>query len=99
MSYDGTISAKLDACAAQWKDIKLAMKAKSESDEENVKRVMQLMEKGDANAFYQLGGYYGQGILGLPQDEAKANELYLKAGELGCAEAYYNLGNSYNNGR
>ena len=67
----------------------------AESVEENVKRVMQLMEKGNANAFSQLGGYYGQGILGLPQDEAKANELYLKAGELGCAEAYYNLGNSY----
>ena len=30
--------------------------------------------------------------MGMPQDRAKANELYLKAGELGCAEAYYNLG-------
>ena len=28
----------------------------------------------------------------------KANELLLKAGELGCAEAYRNLGMSYNNG-
>ena len=28
----------------------------------------------------------------------KANELYLKAGELGCAVAYHNLGNSYYNG-
>ena len=35
----------------------------------------------------------------MPQDTVKANELLLKAGELGCALAYYNLGNSYANGR
>ena len=35
-------------------------------------------------------------LLGIvPQDWSKANELYLKAGELGCADAYFNLGNSY----
>jgi len=28
-----------------------------------------------------------------------ANRLYLKAGELGCAGAYYNLGGSYDQGR
>jgi uncharacterized protein len=42
-----------------------------------------------------LGGYYADGTRGMSQDRANANELYLKAGELGCAEAYYNLGNSY----
>ena len=56
------------------------------------------MEKGNADAFNQLADYYGKGTFGLPQDRAKANELYLKAGELGCAEAYYNLGNSYYSG-
>ena len=71
----------------------------AKSDEENVKRVNKLMEKGNADAFNQLGGYYGQGIMGMPQDWAKANELYLKAGELGCAGAYFNLGNSYSVGR
>ena len=35
---------------------------------------------------------------GYIQDRAKANELLLKAGELGCTEAYFNLGNAYNNG-
>ena len=40
MSYDGNISAKLDACAAQWKDIKLAMKAKAESDEEKAQQIL-----------------------------------------------------------
>ena len=29
----------------------------------------------------------------------KANELWLRAGKLGCSLAYFNLGNSYNNGR
>ena len=37
--------------------------------------------------------------MGLPQDWAKANELYLKSGELGCAAAYHNLGNHYRLGR
>ena len=32
------------------------------------------------------------------QDRNKAHELYLKAGELGCHEAYGNLGNSYDLG-
>ena len=35
----------------------------------------------------------------MPQDFAKATELYLRAGELGCAEAYFNLGVAYYNGR
>ena len=56
------------------------------------------MEKGNAEAFYQRGGHYVQGIHGLQQDMARANELYLKAGEIGCAGAYYNLGQSYNEG-
>ena len=71
----------------------------AESDEEDVNKTKKLMERGNANAFYMLASYYAQGILGLPQDEVRANELYLKAGELGCADAYYNLGNSYYYGR
>ena len=35
----------------------------------------------------------------MPHDRANANELYLKAGELGCALAYFNLGDAYDNGR
>ena len=34
----------------------------------------------------------------MPQDLAKANELFCRAGELGWAEAYCTLGCSYNNG-
>ena len=69
------------------------------SDEEEVKRIMKLMEKGNADAYYMLAGYYAEGTMGMPQNRAKANELYLKAGELGCASAYLNLGNSHFHGR
>ena len=68
-------------------------------DEEEVKRVKKLIEKGNAYALYQFGGYYADGILGLAQDEEKAIELWLKAGELGCADAYYNVGIAYDYGR
>ena len=34
----------------------------------------------------------------MPHDVAKANELWLRAGNLGCHEAYHNLGYSYSNG-
>ena len=67
---------------------------KARSDEEEAARAKKLMEKGNADAYYMLTGYYAGGKMGLPQDWLKANELYLKAGELGCAEAYFNLGNS-----
>ena len=69
------------------------------SGEEEVKKTKKLMERGNADAFNHLAGFYARGINGLPQDWAKANELYLKAGELGCADAHYNLGNSYYAGR
>ena len=39
--------------------------------------------------------YYAEGHMGMPQDRAKENELFLKAGELGCAYAYCNLGSAY----
>ena len=69
------------------------------SDKEEVERLKKLMEKGNADAFHHLAGLYGQGTMGMPPDMAKANELFLKAGELGCAGAYFNLGIMYSNGR
>ena len=68
------------------------------SDEEEIKRLKNLMDKGNGEAFHQLAGYHAWGRSGLPQDYQKANELWLKGGELGCAEAYYNLGVSYHQG-
>ena len=72
----------------------------AESDEEDVERVRKLVDAGNAFAIFQLAGYYAEGFPhGLPQDWEKTNELYLKGGELGCAQAYFNLGNQYDNGR
>ena len=65
---------------------------------EEVKRLQNLMESGNADAYHQLACYYANGRLGLQQDWVKANELWLKAGELGCANAYSRLGYSYANG-
>jgi len=65
------------------------------SNEEQIKRTKNLMDKGNAEAFKQLAGLYAQGRMGMPQDYQKANELLLKAGELGCADGYHNLGCSY----
>ena len=70
----------------------------SNSDEEEVERTKKLMKTGNAQAFYMLAGHYAQGIMGMPQDRSKANELCLKAGELGNAKAYFNLAVNYDNG-
>jgi len=72
----------------------------SDSDEEEMKRIQKLTDNKNAEAIHQLAGYYAEGgINELPQNWVKANELYLKAGELGCARGYFNLGNSYYHGR
>ena len=69
------------------------------SSDENITRLKKLVEADNSRAFYNLGGYYDSGINGMQRDMTKANELYLKAGELGCGEAYCNLGYFYINGR
>ena len=68
------------------------------SDEEGIERLAKLMDNGNADAYYQLAGYYAQAIKGMRQDWTKANDLWLKAGELGNAEAYCRLGSSYDTG-
>jgi len=68
------------------------------SDEEDIEKMKKLMDKGNTEATYLLAGYYATGSRDFPQDHQKANELYLKSGELGCAGGYNNLGVSYRNG-
>ena len=46
-------------------------------DEEVVRRLKKLTEKGNAKAFFQLAGLYGQGIMGMPQNRAKADLVLL----------------------
>ena len=62
--------------------------------DEDVERIKNLIEKGNVEAMYVLEGCYNDGSRGVTQNKAKANELWLKAGELGFAPAYYNLGSA-----
>ena len=69
------------------------------SDEERNRMLEKLAEKGNADAYNKLAVRYNHGTNGMQQDWVKANELWLKAGELGCAEAYCKLGCSYTIGQ
>ena len=71
----------------------------STSDEEGIERLKKRVEVGDANAIFTLGCNFAEGLFGLPRDRAKALELWQQAGELGCASAYFNIGNAYYIGR
>ena len=53
------------------------------------------MKKNYAGAFHVMGGFYMKGEKGFPRDLAKAREMFLKAGELGCSDAYGALADSY----
>ena len=67
------------------------------TDEEVRKREKKRIEANDPFAIYNLGMYY-RGRNGYPQDYTKALELWHKAGELGIAKAYVNIGVAYDNG-
>lgn len=69
------------------------------SNEEERRRLKNLMDKGSGEAIDALASLYRRGDYGLVQDDRKANELNLKAGELGCAGGYYNFGVAYAEGR
>ena len=74
-------------------------KSSSSTEKGIIKKGMRkLMDAGNGEAFNSFGMAYATGENGTPQDWVKANELYLKGGELGCADAYYNLANSYDDG-
>ena len=66
--------------------------------EESLKRLEKRMELNDAIATFNLGSMYRDGDYGLPRDQAKALELWHRAGELGSADAYYNIGIAYDTG-
>ena len=71
----------------------------SKSSEVTVRRIMKRVEVDDAYAICDLGLCYYNGERGLPQDRDKALELLHRAGELGSASAYYNIGHAYYRGR
>ena len=68
-------------------------------EEEGMKQIQKRVETDDAEAMNGLGYLYWRGSNGLPQDFAKALELWHRAAELGHAGAYNNIGNCYWYGR
>ena len=69
------------------------------SGEDLIPRYKKRIDLNDPIAVSALGDFYSRGLYGLQQNQAKALELYHQAGALGCAEAYYNIGIIYENGR
>jgi len=69
-----------------------------ESDEEANRRDKNRLEAGDPIEIFNHGMYYQNGRYGFPQDYTKALELFVQAGEFGYADAYCNIGNTYDNG-
>jgi TPR repeat protein len=65
------------------------------SDGEAVERIMKRVEADDAVAIHTLGCCHDAGERGMQQDYEKAVELWLRAGELGCAKSYNNVGGCY----
>ena len=68
------------------------------SEEEYIKWLKKRMEVGDAHGMNILGTCYYKGSLSLPRDYDKALKLWHRAGELGYAKAYNNIGNAYHLG-
>ena len=68
------------------------------SDEELIERVKKRLELNDSIAIYNRGCDYDIGKCGFPQDRGKALGLWHKAGELGYAPAYHNIGCAYDTG-
>ena len=68
------------------------------TNEDLIKQAKKRMEVGDVEAIRLLGCYYYHGRYGLPQNNAKALELWRQAGELGNALAYSSIGAAYYDG-
>jgi len=72
---------------------------KSATDKENLKRMKQRVEAGDAMAIHMMGCFYSDGRYDFPQDNTKALESWHRAGELGYAASYFFIAYSYDNGK
>merc|ERR1711865_1320546 len=69
-----------------------------QSDKKAVELYEKAAKRGHANAQYNLGVSYDQGIHGLTQSSKRAIEYYTLAAEQGHEKAQFNLGNMYADG-
>ena len=65
------------------------------SDKEVLKRIKKRVKASDVYGICSLGCHYSDGMYGLSRNNTKALELYHRAGELGFAGAYNNIGAAY----
>jgi len=68
-------------------------------EKEIVKRLKKRVEAGDPLAIHDTGCYHKDGSFGYPQDYSKALEHWHRAGGLGYAESYTNIGYAYRYGK
>jgi len=66
--------------------------------EESIKRSMKRMNSNDPEAIFNCAVACHKGEYGYAQDTKKALDLWHRAGELGKASAYYNIGCIYDRG-
>jgi len=69
------------------------------TDEEVIRNEKKRAEANDPIAIYNLGVEYRDGTNGYPQDYTKALELWHRAGKLGFADSYLNIGYTYELGQ
>ena len=72
---------------------------RTSSDKELNEMEKKRMELDDPIAIFNIGVYYRDGVYDFPQNYTKALELWHRAGELGHAAAYRNIGFAYEEGR
>ena len=61
------------------------------SEKELIEQFEKRMELNDTDAIYNIGCFYKHGRFNLPQNYAKALELFHRAGELGHAAAHITI--------
>jgi len=76
---------KCPYCRAPW----------SYTEEKEVQRLKKRVDLDDPIAIYNIGIHYRDGEYGFKQDYIKALELFHRAGEIGYAKAYINIGYAY----
>lgn len=70
----------------------------AKTDDEVIERINKRIQAGDADAIDLLGSSYYSGDLGLPKDLKNAFELWMRAAELGSADANGRLADHYRSG-
>ena len=70
----------------------------SNDNASNLAMIQKRVDKGDAEAIYQLGNKCYHGKLGLTKNVPRAIELYTKAAELGSVDVHCQLGMVYHTG-